>query len=38
MKAKWGKRAYVELSAGAAYSRIRGTQKIILGSRFKPLP
>ena len=32
MKAKWGKRAYVELYAGAAYSRIRGTQKIILGS------
>jgi hypothetical protein len=32
MKAKWGKRAYVEFYAGAAYSRIRGTQKIILGS------
>jgi hypothetical protein len=28
----WGRRAYVELDAGAAYSRIRGTQKIILGS------
>ena len=32
MKTKWGKRAYVELYAGAADSRIRGTQKIILGS------
>lgn len=31
MKAKWDKRAYVELYAGAGYSRIRGTQKIILG-------
>jgi hypothetical protein len=31
MKAKWGKRAYVEFYAGAAYSRIRGTQKIIYG-------
>jgi len=39
MKAKWDKRAYVELYGGAGYSRIRGTQKIILGSPlFKPLP
>jgi three-Cys-motif partner protein len=32
MKAKWKKRVYVELYAGAGYSRIRGTSKIILGS------
>jgi three-Cys-motif partner protein len=32
MKDKWGKRIYVELNAGAGYSKIRGTQKIIFGS------
>jgi three-Cys-motif partner protein len=37
MKAKWGKRVYVELYAGAGYSRIRGTAKIILGSPLRAL-
>jgi three-Cys-motif partner protein len=37
MKAKWDKRAYVELYAGAGYSRIRGTQKMILGSPLQAL-
>jgi three-Cys-motif partner protein len=37
MKKKWGKRVYVELYAGAGYSRIRGTQKIILGSPLRAL-
>src|SRR3981189_1845552 len=32
MKDKWSKRVYVELYAGAGYSRIRGTSKFILGS------
>jgi len=32
MKAKWSKRIYVELYAGAGYSRIRGTSKFVLGS------
>ncbi len=32
MKTKWSKRTYVELYAGAGYSRIRGTAKFILGS------
>lgn len=32
MKAKWSKRVYVELYAGAGYSRIRGTSKFIFGS------
>jgi hypothetical protein len=37
MKKKWGKRVYVELYAGAGYSRIRGTQRIILGSPLRAL-
>src|ERR1051326_5417999 len=32
MKAKWGKRVYVELYAGAGRARVRGTSKIIVGS------
>ncbi len=32
MKDKWSKRVYVELYAGAGYSRIRGTSKYIFGS------
>jgi three-Cys-motif partner protein len=32
MKDKWGKRAYVELYAGAGYSRIRGSSRLIFGS------
>lgn len=32
MKTKWSKRTYVELYAGAGYSRVRGTSKFILGS------
>lgn len=37
MKNKWGKRVYLELYAGAGYSRIRGTQKLILGSPLRAL-
>jgi three-Cys-motif partner protein len=37
MKAKWGTRVYVELYAGAGYSRIRGTRKVILGSPLRAL-
>jgi len=32
MKNKWDRRVYVELYAGAGYSKIRSTQKLILGS------
>ena len=32
MRAKWSKRVYVELYAGAGYSKIRGTSKFIFGS------
>lgn len=32
MKNKWGRRVYVELYAGAGYSRVRNSQKLILGS------
>jgi three-Cys-motif partner protein len=32
MKAKWSRRTYVELYAGAGYSRIRGTSKFVFGS------
>src|ERR1700730_5368698 len=32
MKAKWSRRIYVELYAGAGHSRIRDTSKFILGS------
>jgi three-Cys-motif partner protein len=37
MKGKWGKRVYVELYAGAGYSRIRGSAKLILGSPLRAL-
>jgi len=37
MQAKWGKRVYVELYAGAGYSRIRSTRKVILGSPLRAL-
>jgi len=37
MKAKWGKRVYAELYAGAGYSRIRGKRKIIPGSPLRAL-
>jgi three-Cys-motif partner protein len=37
MKHKWGKRVYLELHAGAGYSRIRGTSKIIAGSPLQAL-
>jgi len=37
MKKKWGNRVYVELYAGAGYSRIRGTQRVILGSPLRAL-
>jgi len=37
MKDKWGKRVYVELYAGAGYSRVRGSQKIIMGSPLRAL-
>jgi three-Cys-motif partner protein len=37
MKAKWGRRVYVELYAGAGYSRIRGTPRIIAGSPLRAL-
>ncbi|MGB7585258.1 MAG: three-Cys-motif partner protein TcmP [Terriglobales bacterium] len=32
MKDKWGKRVYVELYAGAGYSKIRASSKLIVGS------
>jgi three-Cys-motif partner protein len=37
MKKKWDKRVYVELHAGAGYSRIRGTERVILGSPLRAL-
>lgn len=37
MKSKWDERIYVELYAGAGLSRIRGTQRIILGSPLRAL-
>jgi three-Cys-motif partner protein len=37
MKNKWGKRIYLELYAGAGHSRVRGTQKTILGSPLRAL-
>lgn len=37
MKKKWGKRVYIELYAGAGYSRIRDTPKIIMGSPLRAL-
>lgn len=32
MKAKWDKRVYVELYAGAGYSKVQDTSRVILGS------
>ena len=32
MKDKWGKHIYLELYAGAGYSKIRGSSKLIVGS------
>ncbi len=37
MKSKWGKRVYVELYAGAGYSKIRNTSKVIVGSPLRAL-
>jgi three-Cys-motif partner protein len=37
MKGKWGKRVYVELYAGAGYSKIRGTSRVIAGSPLRAL-
>jgi three-Cys-motif partner protein len=37
MKDKWRKRIYVELYAGAGYSRIRGTSRVIAGSPLRAL-
>ncbi len=37
MKGKWGKRVYVDLYAGAGYSRIRGTNRLLAGSPFLAL-
>ncbi|HEX4485311.1 MAG TPA: three-Cys-motif partner protein TcmP, partial [Terriglobales bacterium] len=37
MKGKWGKRVYLELYAGAGYSRIRGSSRLILGSPLRAL-
>ena len=37
MKDKWEKRIYIELYAGAGYSRIRDTEKIIAGSPIQVL-
>lgn len=32
MKNKWDKRVYIDLYAGAGYSRIRGTRTVLMGS------
>lgn len=37
MKRKWGKRVYVDLYAGAGYSKIRNTSRIIMGSPLRAL-
>ena len=37
MKDKWHKRIYVELYAGAGYSRVRGTSRVITGSPLRAL-
>jgi three-Cys-motif partner protein len=37
MKDKWHKRVYIELYAGAGYSRIRDTERIIAGSPIQAL-
>ena len=37
MKDKWDKRVYIELYAGAGYSRIRDTERVIAGSPIQAL-
>jgi len=37
MKGRWEKRIYIELYAGAGYSRIRDTERVILGSPIQAL-
>jgi three-Cys-motif partner protein len=37
MKDKWHKRVYIELYAGAGYSRVRGTERVISGSPIQAL-
>ena len=37
MKRKWNRRVYVELYAGAGYSRIRDSSRIIMGSPLRAL-
>jgi len=37
MKEKWSRRIYVELYAGAGYSRVRGTARVIAGSPLRAL-
>lgn len=37
MKNKWSRRIYIELYAGAGYSRIRGGSRLILGSPLRAL-
>ena len=37
MKAKWDERIYIELYAGAGYSKIRDTARIIAGSPIRAL-
>lgn len=37
MKERWDKRVYIELYAGAGYSRIRGTSRLIFGSPIRAL-
>lgn len=37
MKNKWSRRVYVDLYAGAGYSRVRGTSKIVPGSPIRAL-
>jgi three-Cys-motif partner protein len=32
MKYKWGRRVYIDLYAGAGYNRVRGTDRILIGS------
>jgi three-Cys-motif partner protein len=37
MKDRWDERIYIELYAGAGYSRIRGTDRLIAGSPIQAL-
>jgi hypothetical protein len=38
MKDKWDERVYIELYAGAGYSKIRDTSRTIAGSPIQALP